>query len=144
MPLLFGLAALVFALYLLGSVLQYIVYILTTFLLLSAAVAVVIGLVEFVSAAFGGFTPYGPAAHLRIGPESRKSGADPAYLSYYAGPVLLDYRKVLKQTYGPMWAKIVDDDPKERADPRQPQSLVGRTWKWAVDSGLHGAIKYPG
>lgn len=142
---LIGLVALGFVLYyVLPPVLSFIFYALTTFLFLSAAVAFVIGLFEFVSAAFGGFTPYGPAAHLRIGPESRKAGSDPAYLSYCAGPVLLDYRKVLKQTYGRMWARIVDDDPKERADPAQPRSLVGRTWTWAVDSSLHEAVKYPG
>ncbi len=43
-----------------------------------------------------------------------------------------------------MWARVVDDDPKERADPAQPRALVGRTWTWAVDSSLHGALKYPG
>jgi hypothetical protein len=119
-------------------------YVGAVFLFLSGAAAFVIGLVEFVSAAFSGFTPFGPTQHLRIDPASRKPGADPAYLSYYAGPVLLDYRNVLTQAYGRMWAKVVDDDPKTRYVPTQPRSLVGRTWTWTRASFLYPAVKYPG
>ena len=133
----------ILALTLIPILLTVFLYVGSLLLALSALVALVIGLLEFVTAAFAGFTPYGPAAHLRIDPASRKTGADPAYRSYYAGPVLLDYRKVFVQTVERMWARIVIDDPKTRPDPRFSRSLAGKTWNRARDSSLRHALTYP-
>ncbi|MGK3206609.1 TRAFAC clade GTPase domain-containing protein [Amycolatopsis sp. MEPSY49] len=117
-------------------------YLGSLFLVVSGLVAFTIGLIEFVTAAFDGFTPYGPTAHLRVDPASRKPGADPAYRSYYAGPVLLDYRKVLTQAISRTWARVVADDPKTRPDPRFSRSLAGKTWDRARDSSLNHAVTY--
>jgi hypothetical protein len=109
----------------------------------SAAVAFVVGVYEFVSAAWAGFTPYGPITHLRITPP-QQVGADPAYRSYYAGPVLREYRWVLTRTYRHMWRKTVGEIPDERRDRRAPaESMTGRVWQWAEDSMIYPAVKYP-
>lgn len=84
-------------------------------------VAIAVGAAEFVTATFAGFTPTGPIGHLRIAPPTDPtSKRDPAYRSYYAGPILLDYRKVLIQTFGQVWSKVV-------ASSTRP-TLVGQTW----------------
>jgi hypothetical protein len=120
-----------------------VVYIGSLFLAVSGVVAFFVGLLEFVTAAFAGFSPNGPAGHLRIDPASRKAGADPAYRSYYAGPVLLDYRKVLTLAVGRTWTRVVTDDPRTRPDPEVSRSLAGRTWSRAKYSSLHHGVTYP-
>jgi hypothetical protein len=120
-----------------------ILYIGSLFLVVSGLFAFAIGLIEFVTAAFAGFTPYGPIAHLRIDPASRKAGSDPAYRSYYAGPVLLDYQKVLTQAVGRTWTRVVADDPDTRPDPRFSRSLAGRAWNRAKFSSLNHGVTYP-
>jgi Double-GTPase 2 len=85
------------------------------------AVAIVVGAAEFVKAAFAGFTPAGPIDHLRIEPPAEQgSKRDPAYRSYYAGPILLDYWEVLVQTSEKVWDKIVAGSTRT--------SMIKRTW----------------
>jgi hypothetical protein len=99
-------------------------------LVAGALTAFGIGLVEYVTAAIAGFAPGGTIAHLRIDPpaESEK-GPDPAFRSYYAGPVLRDYRKVLTTTFHQVWARIVAKGPDDGTHVR-PVPLVGRVWQW--------------
>ncbi|HYQ68942.1 TRAFAC clade GTPase domain-containing protein [Actinophytocola sp.] len=109
----------------------------------SAAIGSVFGTYKYIVASWDGFTPYGPIGHLRIEPP-QQAGADPAYRSYYAGPVLRDYRKVLSQTYREMWTTLVGDiDPDKPRRRSGPESWAARVWRWALDSVLHPAIKYP-
>ncbi|RKT52843.1 TRAFAC clade GTPase domain-containing protein [Saccharothrix australiensis] len=108
-----------------------------------ACVAFCVGMAEFATAAFAGFTPHGPIGHLRIAPpQPSDTGPDPAYRSYYAGPVLLDYRKVLAQTYRRMWARVVRD---EADDPvvRPAPPMVERVWDWREDTVLPGLLAVP-
>ncbi|MBB5807948.1 hypothetical protein F4560_007716 [Saccharothrix ecbatanensis] len=118
-------------------------YVLGAVFLAGVGVALFIGLVEYVTAAFAGFAPHGGIGHLRIGPpESSEEGPDPAYRSYYAGPVLLDYRKVLVKTFEQMWSKVVkgkSDDPVLMAQ----ASLVDRVWRWRENSTAHVAVAVP-
>ena len=101
-----------------------------------AAVALVVGAIEFVTAAFAGFTPAGPVGHLRIDPPAEsEDGPDPAYRSYYAGPVLLDYRKVLAQTFGRVWARVVTDRRDVHTGLVVQRSLVRRAWAITGQSG---------
>ncbi|WP_158846658.1 TRAFAC clade GTPase domain-containing protein [Saccharothrix deserti] len=118
-------------------------YVLGAVIVIGAAVAFCIGLVEYVTAAFAGFAPYGAIGHLKIEPpEQSETGPDPAYRSYYAGPVLLDYRKVLTKTFEQMWSKVV----KGKSDDQVlavPPSLVDRVWRWRETTELPGAISVP-
>ena len=107
----------------------------------SAAVAFVFGTYTYIVASWDGFTPDGPITHLRIQPPGQP-GVDPAYRSYYAGPVLRDYRKVLSQTYREMWATLVGDIDRTRKRRPGPPSWAARVWDWAEISMLHPALKY--
>jgi Double-GTPase 2 len=105
-------------------------YVLTFLFIAGALVAFVVGAVEYFTASIAGFTPYGSITHLRIEPPPESDdGPDPAYRSYYAGPVLLDYRKVLKATFEQVWAKIVVGKLDENTGVAPP-SLVNRVWLW--------------
>jgi hypothetical protein len=85
-------------------------------------VAVGLGATDFVTEALAGFKPANPIDHLRIGPPTdQDSKRDPAYRSYYAGPVLLDYRRVLTKTSVQVWGKVVAGDD-------FAPSLIQRTW----------------
>lgn len=109
---------------------------------LTILVAFVVGVIEYAIAAVHGFTPYGPVTHLRIGPpDPVEGGADPAYRSYYAGPVLHDYRKVVVATFQQVWAKIIYVEPDEsgRVDVDPYLTMV---WDWARRSGPLQAFYY--
>jgi len=96
----------------------------------AAAFAFCVGAVEYVTSALAGFTPYGDTKHLNIAPPAPSDdGPDPAYRSYYAGPVLLDYQKVLAATFKQIWAKVVEAKPDERTG-IAPPSWLNRLWHW--------------
>lgn len=118
-------------------------YVLGATVIIGAITALGIGLVEYVTAAFAGFAPYGAIGHLKITPpEESETGPDPAYRSYYAGPVLLDYRKVLTQTFEQMWSKVVkgkSDDPIRMP----PASLMDRVWRWREHTEWPGLLAVP-
>jgi hypothetical protein len=71
----------------------------------ATAVACLWALVEFATAAYGGFDPRAPADHLRVAPPpaapvgvpAGRPARDPGYRSYYSGPVLRDLRAVLQR-----------------------------------------------
>ncbi|HEV2781164.1 MAG TPA: hypothetical protein VGX25_17400 [Actinophytocola sp.] len=110
--------------------------------LVGLAVAAVVGIVEFLSAAIAGFAPLGPIAHLRMAPPAVSTdGPDPAYRSYYAGPVLLDYRIVLRATFRQLWGRIIEGRRDESTETVQP-SYVARTWQWAKYSRLPVAVSH--
>lgn len=110
--------------------------------LASAAVGFVFGTYTYVTASLDGFTPFGPIGHLRIQPQ-RQAGVDPAYRSYYAGPVLRDYRKVLSQTYREMWDTLIGDVNEKRTSQSRLESWAAKVWRWARDSVIYPALKYP-
>lgn len=123
-------------------VFAFVLYVLGFAFLVSAAVAFVFGTYTYVVASWEGFTPYGPVEHLRIQPP-QQAGVDPAYRSYYAGPVLRDYRKVLSQTYREMWTTLIGDvDNKKTSQPRK-EPWAAKVWGWAEDSAIYPALKYP-
>lgn len=108
-------------------------YVLPLLLGLAAMVAFVVGAIEYATATISGFTPFGPIGHLRIDPpEQSDDGLDPAYVSYFAGPILLDYRQVLRRTYAQVWAKVVGSLDMNKVG--QTRSLVHRVWLWVRDS----------
>jgi hypothetical protein len=108
----------------------------------SFLVALVMGVIEYVTAALAGFAPYGPITHLRMTPPPMsQDGPDPAYRSYYAGPVLLDYRKVVTATFRKVWAKIVDADKEDHGD-GPVDSFVAKTWRLARGSSLPPVLTY--
>lgn len=110
--------------------------------LVGLVIAAVVGIVEFVSAAIAGFAPLSPTAHLRMGPPApSKDGPDPAYRSYYAGPVLLDYRLVLGTTFRQLWGRIIEGQRDEDTGTVEP-SYVTRTWQWAKHSRLPVAVSH--
>ncbi|TDV57468.1 TRAFAC clade GTPase domain-containing protein [Actinophytocola oryzae] len=110
--------------------------------LAGAALALVLGTYKYIVASLDGFVPNGPIEHLRIGPRQEK-GADPAYRSYYAGPVLRDYRMVLAQTYREMWTTLIGDIDSRKAHRPGPESWASKVWGWAESSMLYPALKYP-
>ncbi len=118
-------------------------YVLGGALAIATVFAFVVGAVEYVTAALAGFTPHGPTTHLRIGPapESER-GPDPAYRSYYAGPVLLDYRTVLIKTFEQVWAKIVIGRRSEPTGVITP-SFNDRVWEKLKYSTLPKAVTVP-
>jgi double-GTPase-like protein len=123
-------------------VISFVVYALGLVFLGSAAIGLVFGTYKFIVASWDGFDPHGPVGHLRIEPP-QQAEADPAYRSYYAGPVLRDYRKVLAQTYREMWTTLVGDIDQKKKRNNVPESWAARVWGWAKDSFLYPAIKYP-
>jgi Double-GTPase 2 len=93
-----------------------------------------IGAVEFVGAAFLGFTPAGSVKHLRIDPPpEHPDGPDPAYRSYYAGPVLLDYKQVLTQAVHKLWSRTMVDKY-DQHDMVTQRSLMSTVWTWTEQS----------
>jgi hypothetical protein len=111
-------------LFLLVLLLVFAPYLIGATVAVGGIVAIAVGAAEFVTATFAGFTPAGEIGHLRIGPPPDQGGRrDPAYRSYYAGPILLDYQKVLTQTSVQVWNKIVSG--------RVRPSLARRAW-WMV------------
>lgn len=108
----------------------------------SAALGFLFGTYKYVTAAWDGFTPSGPIGHLRIQPP-QQAGVDPAYRSYYAGPVFRDYRKVLAQTFREMWATLVGDIDTKKKNRQRPESWASKVWGWAEDSVIYPVLKYP-
>jgi hypothetical protein len=108
----------------------------------SASIGFLFGTYRYLVASWHGFAPYGPIGHLRIQPP-QTPGADPAYRSYYAGPVLRDYRKVLAQTYREMWRPLVGDLDRQRETADGTESWVARVWEWALGSAIFPVLKYP-
>lgn len=117
-------------------------YVLPLLLGAAAMVAFVVGAIEYATATISGFTPLGPIAHLRIDPpEQTEEGPDPAYVSYFAGPILLDYQQVLRRTLVQVWAKVVGSfDPRKVG---QTPSLVQRVWLWVRRSMLWKLFTVP-
>ncbi|GAA3888619.1 hypothetical protein GCM10022243_61880 [Saccharothrix violaceirubra] len=117
-------------------------YALSAILLAGGATAVVIGVVEYGTAVFAGFTPYGAIKHLKITPpEESDSGPDPAYRSYYAGPVLLDYQQVLGHTFTRVWARVVAGKPDEYGNVSRSQ--VDRVWRWSKTTATPKMLAWP-
>jgi hypothetical protein len=108
----------------------------------SAALGFVFGTYKYVVASWDGFAPDGSIGHLGIQPP-RQAGLDPAYRSYYAGPVLRDYRKVLSQTYREMWTTVIGDIDSRKAHKPAPVSWAARVWGWTEESFIYPALKYP-
>ncbi|KOV90041.1 hypothetical protein [Nocardia sp. NRRL S-836] len=109
----------------------------------AAAVAFFVGVVEYVTAATAGFTPTGPIGHLGCEPpEESEDGPDPAYRSYYAGPVLLDYGKVLSQTFGQMWSKVVMGKRHAETGVVVP-SVNDKVWNWVKYSTMPKPVIVP-
>jgi Double-GTPase 2 len=108
----------------------------------SSAIGFLFGTYKYLAASWHGFAPYGPIEHLRIRPP-RTAGADPAYRSYYAGPVLRDYRTVLARTCREMWTPLVGDLDRSRATASGAESWAARVWEWALGSVLFPVLKYP-
>src|SRR5262249_33161839 len=95
-----------------------------------ALFAVAAGIVEFVRASVEGFAPDGPVEHLSIDPpQESDDGPDPAFRSYYAGPVLLDYQQILARAFRQTWAGIVAGS-RDHYDIAARRSLVHRVWSW--------------
>ena len=118
-------------------------YVLGFALVVGLGVAFVAGTVEYVSAAIAGFRPFQPIAHLRISPPPETdNGPDPAYRSYYAGPVLLDYQKVLTMTFEHVWARIIEGKPDENTGVTS-QSLVNRVWNYVRRSSISRLVTVP-
>ncbi|MEU5696708.1 hypothetical protein [Actinosynnema sp. NPDC020468] len=106
-----------------------------------AVVAFGLGVAEYVTASFAGFAPRGAIDHLGVEPpEPSEDGPDPAYRSYYAGPVLLDYRRVLVQTFARVWSRVVRVT---RADSAEPPSLVDRVWEWREFTSVPALLSVP-
>ncbi|HEU5474851.1 MAG TPA: hypothetical protein VFV67_29760 [Actinophytocola sp.] len=119
-------------------------YVLGPLLIVAILVSLVVAIVEYVAAAIAGFAPHGPIAHLRIAPPAPSpDGPDPAYRSYYAGPVLLDYRRVLSTTFRQVWAKIIEGR-RDESTHTVTVSFVTRVWTWARHSELPAVVAYSG
>ena len=118
-------------------------YVLSLVAAAAVVAAFVIGVVEFCVASMSGFNPDGTIDHLRIAPpEPTEGGPDPAFRSYYAGPVLLDYQKVLIRTFAQMWARVVAAKPDERgATPSLP--AVKRVWAWNGTTVVPSMLSVP-
>ncbi|MCP2167109.1 TRAFAC clade GTPase domain-containing protein [Goodfellowiella coeruleoviolacea] len=107
----------------------------------SSIVGLGVGVVEYVTAALAGFTPRAPIGHLRIDPpEPSRDGPDPAFRSYYAGPVLWDYLNILRTAITRMWAKILSA-PTTPTPVSSP--LVRRAWLWASNTEWPRWFAYP-
>lgn len=117
-------------------------YVLSLLFCVAAVIAFVVGAVEYATATISGFTPFGPIAHLKIDPpQPSADGPDPAYASYLAGPVLLDYQGVLIRTFARVWAKVVGDFDLRKS--QGPPSLVLRVWIWVRNSMIWKLFTVP-
>lgn len=109
----------------------------------AVAFAVAVGAYEFLAATFAGFSAYGSGDHLRIGPPPPDSDRDPAYRSYYAGPVLLDYEKVLSRTFAQVWGAVVAERSDENGTRRKPWTARAWSVTRAVGSPYWKAFAVP-
>jgi hypothetical protein len=104
----------------------------------TGAIAAFIVLIEFASAAFAVFWGKAPIGHLRIEPPlpgSSQQQRDPAYRSYFFGPVFRDYAKVVQEAARCGWERTFGGSPAARStgarDPNLRNSLAQRifdTW----------------
>ncbi|HEY3607244.1 MAG TPA: hypothetical protein VGL06_07070 [Pseudonocardiaceae bacterium] len=129
-------------LFLLALLLTFGPYVLSILLCVAVLVAFVVGTIEYATASISGFTPLGEIAHLHMDPPAESAkGPDPAYRSYFAGPILLDYYKVLTTTIGQVWTKVVMSKTKD-SGPAQ-MSLVDRVWRWMKRSAVPRLLSVP-
>ncbi|AXX32184.1 hypothetical protein KCV87_31600 [Actinosynnema pretiosum subsp. pretiosum] len=115
-------------------------WVLLAVLVVSFLVAFCLALAEHCIASFAGFAPRGPREHLRIDPpQESEDGPDPAFRSYYAGPVLQDYRKVITSTASAVWARVVAHDQDDELE----MALVQKVWHLHKGSDLPWAVTMP-
>jgi hypothetical protein len=78
-------------------------------LVIAGLVGLGVGLAYFMSEVFAAFSVNAPIAHLRMVPPDG-GGRDPAYRSYFTGPVLRDHRLAVRNSLQQTWARVVSSE----------------------------------